>query len=87
MLRRTRLAGEVREIMSTYSEAEDLINIGAYVKGSNPRIDRAIDKIGPLRQLFRQGIYERCDHDRTIAMLSEVLNGVTCGSQKIQVPA
>lgn len=80
-----RLAGEVREIMSTYTEAEDLINIGAYVKGSNPRIDRAIEKIGPIRQLFRQGIYEQCDHSATTAELNMILNGVASGGQKIQV--
>jgi len=83
----TRLAGEVREIMSIYSEAQDLINIGAYVKGSNPKIDRAIEKIGPLYQLFRQGIYELCDHQATIAQLRTIIDGVTSGSQKVQVPA
>jgi flagellum-specific ATP synthase len=82
-----RLAGEVREIFSTYTEAEDLINIGAYVKGSNPRIDRAIEKIDPLRKLLRQGIDERCDHRNTITQLNEILHGVTGGSQKISVPA
>jgi flagellum-specific ATP synthase len=83
----TRLAGEVREIMSVYSEAQDLINIGAYVKGSNPKIDRAIEKIGPLNQLFRQGINELCDHQATIAHLRTIIDGVTSGSQKVQVPA
>jgi flagellum-specific ATP synthase len=82
-----RLAGEVREIFSTYTEAEDLINIGAYVKGSNPRIDRAIEKIDPLRKLLRQGIDERCDHRNTITQLNEILHGVTGGSQKISVSA
>jgi len=70
------LAAEVREIVSTYTEAEDLINIGAYVKGSNPRIDRAIEKIGPVYELFRQGIYESCDYKETIARLRDILCGV-----------
>jgi flagellum-specific ATP synthase len=82
-----RLAGEVREIMSVYTEAQDLINIGAYVKGSNPKIDRAIEKIGPLYQLFRQGIYESCDHQATVDQLRNIIDGVTSGSQKVQVPA
>ena len=38
-------AGKLREILSTYNEAEDLINIGAYAKGSNPKIDYAVEKI------------------------------------------
>ena len=82
-----RLAGEVREIVSVYTEAQDLINIGAYVKGSNPKIDRAIEKIGPLYQLFRQGIYESCDHQATVDQLRNIIDGVTSGSQKVQVPA
>ena len=77
------LAGEVREIFSTYTEAEDLINIGAYVKGSNPRIDRAIEKIDPLRRLLRQGIDERCIHGETVAQLREILHGAGSGSQKV----
>jgi len=67
------LGGQVREIYSIYREAEDLINIGAYNKGSNPRIDRAIAKLGPLNELFRQGIYERSDHPETIKRLKEIL--------------
>jgi flagellum-specific ATP synthase len=67
------LAAQVRELMSTYREAEDLINIGAYTKGSNARIDRAIEKNLPLNQLFRQKIFERCDHHRTLAELENIL--------------
>lgn len=74
------LAGKVREILSTYREAEDLINIGAYVKGSNPRIDRAIEKIEPINELFRQGIYEKCDHAETIAELARIIGEPTDGS-------
>lgn len=81
------LAGQVREIVSTYREAEDLINIGAYVKGSNLKIDRAIEKIGPINELFRQGIYESCDHQETITRMRAILKGVADGGQEIQVPA
>ena len=81
------LAGQVREIISTYREAEDLINIGAYVKGSNPRIDRAIEKIDPINQLFRQGIYESCDHRQTLAELADILEGPADGGEEVQVSA
>jgi len=69
------LAAEVRELMATYREAEDLINIGAYVKGSNPRIDRAIEKIDALNAFFRQGIDEQADHGEAIARLRTILHG------------
>ncbi len=53
-----RAASNLRDLMSTYREAEDLINIGAYVAGSNPRVDLAIARYEPIRAFLRQGIYE-----------------------------
>ena len=47
-------AGKIREWMSTYSKAEDMINIGAYVKGSNPRIDQAIKKNDVVNAFLKQ---------------------------------
>jgi len=81
------LAGKVREIVSIYREAEDLINIGAYVKGSNPGIDRAIEKIDPIYEVFRQGIFEVCDHQQTVAQVRAIVEDVTNGSQEVQVSA
>lgn len=69
----TALAGETREIMSVYREAEDLINIGAYARGSNPRIDRAIAKMDELNHLFRQEIMEQADHEESVTRLREIL--------------
>ena len=43
-----------RELLAVYKEAEDLINIGAYVKGSNPKIDESISKIDQLNKFLRQ---------------------------------
>jgi flagellum-specific ATP synthase len=51
-------AGELRDIISTYKDAEDLINIGAYQKGTNPKIDKAIDLIEPINKLLKQGMNE-----------------------------
>jgi flagellum-specific ATP synthase len=52
-------ASAVRDILATYRDAEDLINIGAYVAGSNPRVDLALARIEPIRTFLRQGIYEQ----------------------------
>lgn len=70
-----RLAGEVRSIVSTYREAEDLINVGAYVTGSNPAIDRAIEKIGDLNAFFRQDMHELADHAESIDKLKSIIDG------------
>ena len=61
------------EILSTYREAEDLINIGAYVKGSNPQIDHALNKITQLRSFLKQDIFESSDYDSTLKRLFEII--------------
>jgi flagellum-specific ATP synthase len=54
-------ASTVRDILATYKDAEDLVNIGAYVAGSNPRVDHALARIDQVRAFLRQGIHERSD--------------------------
>jgi flagellum-specific ATP synthase len=68
------LGAKVRQIYATYREAEDLINIGAYVKGSNPSIDYAISKISQLNAFFKQGIFERFPHADAVKQLAEIIN-------------
>lgn len=65
-------ASAVRDILATYKEAEDLINIGAYVSGSNPRIDLAIGKIESIRHFLRQGIREASGYQETLRSLYAV---------------
>ncbi|MFW6210561.1 MAG: FliI/YscN family ATPase, partial [bacterium] len=64
-----RAAGKLKETLSTYKNAEDLINIGAYVEGSNPQIDRAISKIGDVKKFLIQGIDEKTEYEETIKRL------------------
>jgi FliI/YscN family ATPase len=45
---------EIKSLLAAYAEAEDLINIGAYAKGSNPRIDRALKFVEPINAFLRQ---------------------------------
>jgi flagellum-specific ATP synthase len=51
-------ASSMRDVLATYRDAEDLVNIGAYVPGSNPRVDHALARIDAVRQFLRQGIYD-----------------------------
>ncbi len=62
------------EILSTYREAEDLINIGAYVKGSNPQIDHALNKISHLRSFLKQDIFESSEYKSTLNRLNEIID-------------
>lgn len=58
-------SGELRDIIATYKESEDLINIGAYQKGSNSKIDRAINLIGDIENFLKQGMQEYSPFDKT----------------------
>jgi flagellum-specific ATP synthase len=54
-------AARILEHLAVYRDAEDLINIGAYVKGSNPRIDLALKKIDMITEFLRQNIEDNGD--------------------------
>jgi len=62
----------IRDILATYREAEDLINIGAYVPGSNPRVDLALSKIENIRAFLKQGINEHVSYDEALAQMMSV---------------
>jgi flagellum-specific ATP synthase len=68
------LAGMVRDIISTYTDSEDLINIGAYKEGSNPDIDKAIKYYPKIIEFFRQKIGEKSDFDNMLKELREILS-------------
>jgi flagellum-specific ATP synthase len=65
----------ILDTMATYREAEDLINIGAYVKGSNPRIDAAIRHIDAIRAFLRQAADEPADFTSSVSGLLSLLHG------------
>ena len=54
------LAGKLKNVLATYTEAEDLINIGAYKSGSNKSIDYAISKIDDVNKYLLQA--DSCMH-------------------------
>lgn len=54
-------AATLRELLAAYRKAEDLINIGAYQKGANPTIDRAVAQIEAINGLLRQGVDDHAE--------------------------
>ena len=52
--------------MAVYTEAEDLINVGAYAKGSNPEIDEAINKLPEIKKFLIQDVEEKTDINETL---------------------
>lgn len=64
-------AANVRDILSTYTDAEDLVNIGAYVSGANPRIDRALDRIDDVHNFLRQHPDDKMTAEQSLQRLVE----------------
>jgi len=65
-------AEKIIDILATYREAEDLINIGAYVRGSNPKIDKALQMIEKIREFLRQDMKEKAEFEDSVNRLIEL---------------
>lgn len=65
-------AMKIKEILATYKEAYDLINIGAYAKGSNPSVDYAIKMIDEVNQFLKQGIQDKFSFDEILNLLNSI---------------
>lgn len=68
-------ASKCRTILADYSDAEDLINIGAYVKGSSVKIDYTIERIDTLNGFLSQQIEERSDFQQSLDRLQQIITG------------
>ena len=64
---------EVLELMSVYKDSEDLINIGAYVKGSNPKVDKAVLHIDKINSFLRQDMKESSEFSQTMEELEKLI--------------
>lgn len=71
--RQRHLAEEVRDLLAAYTEAEDLINLGAYDHGSNPRLDRAIALREAIMAFLRQDMNEATPLEESWRRLEEIL--------------
>ena len=65
-------AGKLKNVMATYHEAEDLINIGAYKSGSNPSIDFAIEKNDAVNAYLMQEVDEKFTFEESVQMLKDL---------------
>lgn len=66
-------AGKLKENLAIYEESEDLINVGAYVDGSDPRIDKAIKLNTPINDFLKQDIDTSYSFKETVASLKELI--------------
>ncbi len=74
-------AARIREWLAVYREAEDLINIGAYVRGTNVKIDQAVAVIDRIQGFLKQGIEEKATVQDALAFMQGI---VQIGDSMIQ---
>jgi flagellum-specific ATP synthase len=65
-------ARRLKEIVATIRDAQDLLDIGAYVKGSNPKIDYALSMIEEVNAFLKQGIFEKVDYETSVNQLMDL---------------
>jgi len=66
-------AGQLRDVLASYAKAEDLINIGAYQKGNNPQVDRAIKYYPKVIEFLKQKSDEHVGFEETVKQLTSIL--------------
>ena len=67
-------AREIKKHMAVYKEAEDLINVGAYNKGSNEEIDTAIDKMKLINEFLCQDVGEKIEFENTLHHMKKIIS-------------
>jgi type III secretion system H+-transporting two-sector ATPase len=67
-----RAAQRVRELVATYEQNRDLVLLGAYKKGTDPRVDEAVERWPRIEAFLRQGIRENAGFEDAVRLLGEV---------------
>jgi flagellum-specific ATP synthase len=67
------VAGKIKELIAVYEANEDLISIGAYVKGTNPKLDQAIQVRDRIVNFLRQDVFDRTSYEQCVFQLKSIL--------------
>lgn len=65
-------AGNLRNLLAVHRKNEDLINIGAYVKGSDPTCDKAISMMDDINNFLKQSTDEKVEYETTVQQLIQL---------------
>ena len=82
-------ATRFRELLAAYTEREDEISLGAYARGSNHSVDRAMEMMDEMNAFLKQGIYEKDDLKSIVNKLVEMFSdrtGMRAGRGAAQQP-
>jgi len=67
------LANRFKQVYSTYQQNRDLITVGAYRRGSDPRVDQAVEQWPKIMEFLRQDMYEPLGFERSHADLRQLV--------------
>ncbi|GIX40509.1 MAG: flagellum-specific ATP synthase FliI [Leptospiraceae bacterium] len=67
------IASKIKSLLAVYQQNEDLIQLGAYVRGTNPELDLAIEKINKINDFLKQPITKGYTFEETLYQLKEIL--------------
>lgn len=70
---RSRLATALRRVLAARASAQDLLDVGAYQRGSNPLVDAAVDNEGAIADFLQQGMDQRCGAEESWRALSDLV--------------
>ena len=80
----TKLAQQLKQVYSLYQQNKDLISIGAYTRGNDPRIDHAIELNPVIKFFLQQKMLEVIPYDQSLSQLQEILAAAQAHAQKNQ---
>ena len=67
------LAGQLRDVMGVYEKNADLVSIGAYKAGTNPKLDHALQKMDAINKFLCQGIDESFSYEESLKELRRIM--------------
>ena len=71
----SKMANEIREMIASYQDTEDLITIGAYKPGQNPKVDRAVQRIERVQEFLKQGTDVPVSLQQSWLAMGQILQG------------
>jgi len=72
--RQYEIAGKVKDLYSTHHQAADLIAIGAYKPGTNPKIDDAVNRMPRIQEFIKQGIKDVVSFEQAVKQLERIIS-------------
>jgi flagellum-specific ATP synthase len=68
------LSARIKEILATYAESEDLVSIGAYTKGTNPKLDQALDLLPRVKKFLTQDREEKVTIQESLKNMGHIFS-------------